>query len=79
MKVVTAWITPPRISPISGTMKGVRSGTRRSSARNSKVPASAKPVAVSILPITGVSGASSVTARMPSVADSTVPAVVGST
>ena len=77
--MVAAWITPPRISPISGTMKGVRSGTRRSSARNSSVPARAKAVAVSILPMTGVSGATSVTTRMPSVADSTVPAVLGST
>ena len=65
--------------PISGTMNVSALGTRRMAARNSAVPASAKTIAASILTTIGAPGARIATITRPRPADSTVPAVEGST
>ncbi len=79
MKVVTALITPPSMMPTSGTTRTERSGILRRMRRKRAVPARAVTDATNILPKTGVSGANRITNRMPRLADSTVPAVDGST
>ena len=65
--------------PTSGTIRGERSGICRRIIRKSVVPASAKTVATSILRPSDAPGASRVMTRIPRLADSAVPAVVGET
>ena len=79
MKAATAPMMLPNRMPTSGTISTERSGIERRMRRNIAVPASAKTEATSIRTKIGVSGATSVTARMPRLAESTVPTVDGST
>lgn len=74
-----AEMTPPSMMPTRGTSRVERDGTRRMIARKIAVPARAKAAAMPILPISGRAGRKTVATRMPAVADSTVPAVEGST
>ncbi len=72
-------ITPPSIIPINGTTSGERSGIDRRIARKIPVPISAVIEATTIFRAIGAPGASNVMTRIPRLADSTVPAVVGET
>ena len=65
--------------PMSGTMKESETATRRMHARNSAVPARANTIATSIFTTIGAPGAKIATTTRPNPADSTVPAVEGST
>ena len=75
----TAPTTEPSMMPISGTANRSDSGTRRIAARNSAVPPSANTIAASILTTIGAPGMTIAISTRPSPADSTVPAVDGST
>jgi hypothetical protein len=70
---------PPSMIPTSGTVRADRRGMSLRMRRNKAVPASAKAAATSIFTRGGTPGATSVTTRRPRLADSTVPAVDGST
>ena len=79
-KVVPAEMTPASMMPTSGTATtGAFGGSDRMMRRKSPVPSSAVTMAMAILAGRGAPGQNIATTRIPTLADSVVPTVVGST